>query len=260
VRTGGLNAWGLAGVAAGALGVYFAFDGGWPAALACFAGSALLLWLGGVWVLPWSRAAYLRRVQSAWTDWEAAAQAAYGVFSRRRSRLAARLEQLSPPPELAGEHARLMALFTESERLTGDESVPYPERARLVVTALHSVDEAAKRLAGTAATDAQRRYVAALEELRNERDAEYAAATRKAEQAGEEVVNGLTRVRAPSAAAAVHGTMVEAFRGYLAAARAFHAAAGSHEPDRAATAAHEAEAAAQRLHGACAAVSLRVAS
>ena len=254
MRTGGLNAWGLAGVAAGALGVYFAFDGGWLAALACFAGSALLLWLGGVWVLPWSRAAYLRRVQSAWTDWEAAARAGYGVFSRRRSRLAARLEQLSPPPELACEHARLMALLTESERLTGDESVPYPERARLVVTALYSVDQAATHLGDTAATDAQRHYAAALEELRNERQVEYAAATRKAEQAGEELVGGLARMRAPAASAAEHAELVEALRGYLTAAREFHAAAGTPDPDRAGMAAHQVDSAEQRLASARAAV------
>jgi hypothetical protein len=243
-------------VAAGALGLYFAFDGEWPVALACVAGSALLLWLGGVWVLPRSRAAYLRRVQSAWTDWEAAARAAHVVFSRRRSRLSTRLEQLSPPPELAAEHAGLLALLTESVRLTSDESVPYSERAWQAVTALQSIDQAAHHLAGRATSDAQRDYVAALEELLSERGAQYAGATREAEQAGEEVVRGLARLRAPTAAASEHREMVDAFRAYLAAGGRFHAAAAAHEPDGVAAAAREVDAAAQRLHRACAAVSV----
>jgi hypothetical protein len=242
-------------VAAGALGLYFAFDGEWPVALACVAGSALLLWLGGVWVLPRSRAAYLRRVHSAWTDFEAAAQAAYLVFSRRRSRLTTRLEQLSPPPELAAEHAGLMALLTESVRLTSDESVAYWQRAWQAVTSLQLIDQTANRLAGSAADDAQRDYVTALEELLSERAAQYEAATGEAEQAGEEVVRSLARMRAPSAAATEHREMVDAFGAYLAAARAFHAAAAAHEPERVAAAAREVDASAQRLRTACAAVS-----
>ena len=54
-------------------------------------------------------------------------------------------------------------------RLTSDESVPYSERAWQAVTALQSIDQTANHLAGSAASDAQRDYVAALEELLSER-------------------------------------------------------------------------------------------
>jgi hypothetical protein len=243
-----------AGVAAGGVGLYLAFAGSWPAAVACVASSAVLLWLGGAWVLPGSRAAYLRRVRAAWTDWAAGAQWAYGAVSRSQSGLAARVEQLAPPPELSDEHERLMALLRETEAVVGDGSAPLAERARQSARALRAVDETTERLTGASANDAQRRYAAALDGFKRERLADYAASTRKAELASERAFDTLDRMRPPSAATSEHAAMVEAFREYVAAARAFHAAADSSEPERAGAAAQQLDAVAARLRSACAAV------
>jgi hypothetical protein len=129
VRAAVRGAWWV-GVAAAGLGLYLVLEGIWPAAVACFAVGAALLWFSGVWAPPWSSTAYVRRLGYAWTDWATGAQWAYDAYSRRRSRLVARVEHLSPPPELAAEHARLIALLGDTERLVSDESTPFAERAR----------------------------------------------------------------------------------------------------------------------------------
>jgi hypothetical protein len=90
-----------AGMAAAGGGLSLALAGVWSAAAGCVAGSAVLLWLSGAWVLPWSRDGYVRRVGKAWTNWAIEAQWAYDVVSRHTSRL----DRLSPPPEFEEAHA-----------------------------------------------------------------------------------------------------------------------------------------------------------
>lgn len=151
-----------------------------------------------------------------------------------------------------------MALLPDAERLSRDQSTPFAERARQAVAALNALDETNDRLADTATTDAQRRYAAALDELLSKRLAEYAAATRKAEQTSEEAVRILARMRAPAAAASTHAELVEASRSYVTALRECHTAAQSRNRDRAIVAARGVELAEQQLAALGAAVAERL--
>jgi hypothetical protein len=134
--------------------------------------------------------------------------------------------------------------------------VRHAERASQAVAARLELAETKDRLAAMATTDGQTRYAAALDKLLSQRLAEYAAATRKAEQAGEKAVRILARMRVPAAGAHEHAELVEAFRSHLGALREFHAAVSqSREPRRAAAAVDRLELAEERLASAGAAVS-----
>jgi hypothetical protein len=235
------------GIAAAGVGVYLALEGVGLAASVCFVLSATLLWLSGTWVLPRSRDSYLANLSDVWTDWASQVQQAAAVSSRRRAEGVGRLQVLPCPPEFGDEHQRLMTLLGETGSVNSDSSVPFAERASRATGTLHALAEVKDRLAARASTDAQRHYAAALESLLDERLAHYATATRNAEDATEEAVRILSRMRVPAESTTAHAAVIEAFTAYLASAREFHEACQSLQASRAATAAAQLESTQARL-------------
>src|ERR1700754_777588 len=100
-------------MAAAGLTFVLALEARWVPAALCVVIAGALLWLGGVWVSPWSSDAYARRLTRAWEAWAPGAQWAYDGFAYRATRLRARIEALQPPRGYEQEHARLVGLLAD---------------------------------------------------------------------------------------------------------------------------------------------------
>jgi hypothetical protein len=251
------TAW-LGGLGAVGIGLYLALVGMWLVAVVSFVAGSLLLWLGGAWDLPWSRDGYLRRLSRVWTDWTTGATWADDVFSRRQSKLTARLDRLSPPPSYEDEHAHLESFRAERERLRSQESLAFADRASRSVALLRLLSELAGRLDSRATTDAERRYVAVLEEVLAESRSRYATAASNADRVTEQTMRKLGRLHHPASVRVEHAQLVDAFRAYLATARAFRAACEAEDPDRVATSARDLELAQREVDVAGTAISERL--
>jgi hypothetical protein len=200
----------------------------WLAAAAAIVASGLLLWLSGAWDLPWSRDGYLRRLGNVGMDWSTDATWVGDALARRQSKLSARLDRLVPPQSFEGEHASLNALRAEGDRLRSDESIEGSSRS---VELLREVRELVSRLDARATTDAERRYVAVLNEALGETRSQFVTAAMHAERATEHAIRKFARMRHPASVRTEHAQLVDACRAYLASARAFRAACDAEDPD-----------------------------
>jgi len=204
-----------------------------PAALGG-AVSAVLLWLGGFWVGPRTRDAYVRRVMYAWEAWATEADWANSSFSARESRYHSRIERLPAPQSYRAEHERLLAMLSDAERTLGDRSIAPPDRVRQSVAAVRALSATVDELCATAAQADERQFCQALKQAREERRTEYRTATQRAERATEKLLAKLARLRPPSAAHDVHAQVRQSFQGYLEALQQFHAACRDGTPEEAA--------------------------
>jgi hypothetical protein len=217
-------------------GLLRAADGRWAAAVAWFVVAAAPLWLCDAWVVPWGRDAYVRRLFSAISAWAVGVQWYYDVRARKRSGLTATLDRLIPPPGLEDDHDALMSCLVATDRMSGDPSTPLADRSRRAVEAREEVTVIRDRLLAGPASGRARRYGEALDAALRDQVSAYAEAGAGAEAETAKTVQRLNRMTPPRDAADEHADLVEAFRGYLTAARAFHAASQSQGPDAAADA------------------------
>lgn len=220
-----------------AVGLLLALERVWAAMAAALVAGVVLMWFAGAWVLPWSRDAYVRRLVRLWSAWATHAEWAYNQFSRRQAKFSDRLSALSPPPEYAAEHERLVSLAAEADRLRSDSTIPFAKRVRQVTLTQQAARQAKDEAVHHVATDAGRHYAAALNRLFEERGSEYATAAARSERATAQAVQKLARIRPPAAVKSEHEALGAAFGTLHTAVREFHDAAQAADPERAAVAA-----------------------
>jgi hypothetical protein len=160
----------VGGLLALAVGLLLALEEAWIGVAAAVLAGAVLMWFAGAWVLPRTRDGYVRRLMRVWNAWANHGHWVHGQVSRRQGKFADCIAALSPPPECAAEHERLVSLAAEVDRLRSDGSIPFPERVRQVAlrqqAARQAKDEAVRRAAGGP-------YAVALDRLFEERRSEY---------------------------------------------------------------------------------------
>jgi hypothetical protein len=219
----------------------------------CLACGVGLVWFGVKRVLPGSRDSYLRRVGDVWRAWQQRAQSAYDVSARGRARLRGEIKRIEPPAEFEAEHAELVLLTSDDDR-----PGTFVERVERAVAVLEEIDAILGRLRDRAIAPDERRYVRALEAVRERRGDRAAMTSSRAEVASHDAAVRLARMRPPAEAAEEHERLAEAFREYLAAATVFHSACLAPDARRAANAAAGLESAQRELRGAYAALAERL--
>jgi hypothetical protein len=227
-----------------------ALEGRWVLAIVAAVVGAALLWLGGLWVTPWSSDAYVRRLSRSIEAWTTGAQWSYDVIARQRPRWIAQLAGLRPPAGFEADHERLLGLLAGASRLSDDRSISLPQRARLVAETATQIDDAMRHLAGRATTDEQRSYVDEVERTRRARRKEYVDLTAKAEQASNDALRRLRGLRVPDQARGGHEALIRAGEASGTAARRFHRAWQPPDPNEAASAARDMEAAWEAMRAA----------
>lgn len=226
----------LTGLVLVAVGLALALAGTWPLAILAVVAGLGVVWLAGGWVAPRSSDAYVRRLMHLWRQWALDTQWSYDQFTIWQARFGSRLQALSPPPEYISDHERLVTLAEEQNRVRAKRSTA-PEDARAMTDLQARAWELKGKLARHATTDEQRAYVDGLERLFADRRAEYARAAARSEQATDDALRSLSRVRGPAVADVPHQELRAAFEAHLAAARAFHEASQAAEANRVAEAA-----------------------
>jgi len=227
---------GWVGLVSFAVVLLLALESRWVAAVSCTFAAAALLWLSGVWALPWSAEHYLRRIRSAWRDWAAAAESAYGAYLRDRQKLAGRLTHVRPPTGFEAQHAHLAAAVAAAQNAAKDRSRPLAERGAEVAAVGRTLARLRDELTARAADEAERQYVANVAAVLDTGRSNYAETAAKVERATVEALRKLRRSRVPRGAAAQHERLLNGFERYLEAMREFHAASQARDPDRVAAA------------------------
>lgn len=209
-------------------GGVLALNGKWLAASGGVIAGLVLLWLCGAWVLPWGRdtlSLYYLRVRRVWRDWAGMLEWEESARLGREFKVQLRLTEMTPPPGLEREHARLIELLGRVDQLRTDTSLSFPERAKLVVTALQATRAIRDKLASGAQGRTPGRYAEALDRLAAESRMDYEATTSQVEGATETLIRKLTQLRPPVQVTAEHEALLMKARGYLAAMRDYSDAA-----------------------------------
>jgi hypothetical protein len=206
-----------------------ALTGHWPAAAACAAAAAAVLWLAGTRATPRSADAYLRRVSGALRDAHAAGDVAEAEYARGRHAAAARLERLAAPPAMEPYAERARNLF----RTGSDADAPTGDRAADAAARYAEIDALRGDIAGRGTTDAERRYAVAVGELLTARLFAYAELLEGIADAHDAAAKRLAGTRSPERAAAAHDDLVAAFTASVEASRRLYAALRTGDPERA---------------------------
>lgn len=110
-------------------------------------------------------------------------------------------------------------------------------RARAVAATQEAAQQVKDELARDAASDEQMAYVVALDELFARRQAEYATAAARSEQATTEAVRRLARVKPPASVIAEHDALRNALSAHLDDVHALIESSQAADPERVADAA-----------------------
>ena len=213
----------LASLAGMAVGLLFALEGVWVAAVPCVGVAGGAMWLVGVWVLPWTRDAHLRRVLRIWRTWAAETQWANAEATRNRGKFVNRLVAIDPPDELRAQHEHLVSLAEEHDRL-GRQWPRTPAPLSEGAAVQRAEREEKEKLIAEASLDAHRSYAVELDRLLTTAREEFAHAAARYEDATERALRRLAQMTPPSSAHAEHALLTAGFEEHLGAARRFHAA------------------------------------
>jgi hypothetical protein len=217
--------WG--GAAMFAIGLAFAVEGVWAVAVPLLVVDVVEMWFVGRWVLPWTQDAYMHRLSRVAREWSVDGQFAYGQYVLRQAKLAEHLAELSPPPELAAEHERLIALVREADSLrNAPRSLSW---AGEMAAAQQSVRQAVAELSGDASGH-QQPYIAAISRLFSQSRDDYATNAAASERATADALQKLGHARVPVSVTLEHDALCAALANHLDVARASHEAL--RDPDR----------------------------
>ena len=229
-----------------AIGLLFALEGLWVAAVPFIAVAVGGMWLVGAWVLPGTRDAYLRRVMRIWRNWASQTQWCNVQSVRTRARFVRSVRALEPPVELSGQHERLVSLLEERDRLAG-QSPRTPARMSEMTVAQRSAREVKEKLMAESSLGSHRPYAVALDRLFATAQEDYVEMAARSEAATESALRAVERMTPPSRVGAEHALLMAGLREHLDVARRFHAATRAADPKAVEAAAIEWEGSDSRL-------------
>jgi xanthosine utilization system XapX-like protein len=230
----------LASLAAMAVGLLFALEGVWFAAVPFVVVAGAAMWLVGAWVLPWTRDAYVRRVQRTWRTWTADTEWADAELTRNREQFLQRLGTLDPPDELRVEHEHLVTLVAEHNRLARQ----WPRTPALLSEAAairRAAREDKERLVAQATLEAHRSYAVELARL-NTPVQQHPHGPSRYEDAAERALWRLEQMTRPPSAHAEHALLIAGVQEHLDLARRLQEASRAADPQGVQAAAADLEA------------------
>lgn len=180
-----------------AIGLLFALEGVWAAAVPFAAVALGGMWLVGAWVLPWTRDAYLRRVSRIWRDWASQTQWCNVQSARTRARFVQGVRALQPPGDLRTQHERLVSLLDERDRVAR-QSPRTPALMSEMTAAQRSAREVKEKLTAESTLDSHRPYAVALNRLFATAQEHYAEMATRSEAATERALRAVERATPPS--------------------------------------------------------------
>lgn len=229
-----------------AIGLLFALEGVWVAAIPSVAVAVGATWLVGAWVLPWTRDAYLRRVMRIWRHWASQTQWCNVQSVRTRAKFVRGVRALQPPVELRGQHERLVSLLEERDRLAR-QSPRTPALMSEMTVAQRSAREVKEKLIAESTLGSHRPYAVALNRLFATAQEDYVEMAAKSEAATESALRAVERITPPSTVGTEHALLTAGLREHLDVARRFHAATRAADPKGVEAAAMEWEGSNNRL-------------